>query len=27
MALAFGFGGKDAAKAITDSWASRIINK
>ncbi|MDH3633624.1 MAG: mechanosensitive ion channel [Gammaproteobacteria bacterium] len=27
MALAFGLGGKDAAKAITDSWASRIINK
>jgi len=27
MALAFGFGGKDAAKAITDNWASRIINK
>ena len=27
MALAFGLGGKDAAKAITDNWASRIINK
>lgn len=27
MALAFGLGGKDAAKAITDSWASRMINK
>jgi len=27
MALAFGLGGRDAAKAITDSWASRIINK
>jgi hypothetical protein len=26
-ALAFGLGGKDAAKAITDNWASRIINK
>lgn len=27
IALAFGLGGKDAAKAITDSWASRMINK
>lgn len=27
MALAFGLGGRDAAKAITDGWASRIINK
>lgn len=27
MALAFGIGGKDAAKVITDSWASRIVNK
>lgn len=27
MALAFGLGGKDAAKSITDSWASRMINK
>ena len=26
-ALAFGLGGRDAAKAIADSWASRIINK
>lgn len=27
MALAFGLGGRNAAKAITDSWATRIINK
>lgn len=27
MALAFGLGGKDAAKAVTDSWASRMIKK
>jgi len=26
-ALAFGLGGKDAAKAITDNWASRIVKK
>ncbi len=26
-AIAFGFGGKDAAKAITDNWASKLINK
>ncbi len=26
-ALAFGFGGRDAAKVIMDSWASRIANK
>lgn len=26
-ALAFGLGGKDAAKAIADSWAARIVNK
>ena len=26
-ALAFGLGGKDAAKAICDNWASRILNK
>lgn len=26
-ALAFGFGGRDAAKVITDSWASKLINK
>lgn len=27
VALAFGFGGKDAAKAITDSWAAKITKK
>lgn len=26
-ALAFGIGGKDAAKSITDSWAARILSK
>ena len=24
-ALAFGLGGKDAAKAVADNWASRVI--
>ena len=27
VAIAFGFGGKDAAKAITDSWAAKITKK
>lgn len=27
VALAFGFGGKDAAKTITDSWAAKVIKK
>jgi hypothetical protein len=27
MALAFGIGGKDAAKSITESWAARILSK
>lgn len=27
IALAFGFGGKDAAKAIADSWAGKHLNK
>lgn len=27
VAIAFGFGGKDAAKTITDNWAAKAINK
>ena len=27
VALAFGFGGKDAAKVITDDWATKLISK